>query len=150
MRISRRHVIKVGLCAAASVLTFDPLASVVLAAEPTDSALWDDDLSWLRRDMFEAVVGASFTVYLPQGGSVTLKLTRVEDVLTAQNAGTVNSADCYAVLLEGSSRTPKLDQDTYRVENRTLGTFPLFLVPGRASKKGNVTYTATFNRVPAN
>jgi hypothetical protein len=148
MRTSRRSMIKLGLYAAASFVTFCEGLSgrVALAAVPTDAAM-NDDGGWLRRDMFEPLVGDYFVV--TNGPSrISLRLIAVEDVPSAQHAGTVGSQDCFTLVLRGarSSKLAQLAQDTYRVENGTLGAFSLFLVPGRATASG-VTYVATFNRV---
>lgn len=150
MRTTRRSMIKLGLYAAASFVTFCEGLSgrVALAAVPTDAAM-NDDGGWLRRDMFEPLVGEYFVV---TNGlfRISLRLAAVEDVPSAQHAGTVGSQDCFTLLLRGprSSKLAQLAQDTYRVENGTLGAFSLFLVPGRATASG-VTYVATFNRVAA-
>ena len=81
----------------------------------------------------------------PRTGSIALRLARVEDVLSARNAGTVGHPDCFTVVLRGS-KSSKLLQGTYRVESPTLGTFLLFLVPGPVMGS-SITYAATFNRV---
>jgi uncharacterized protein DUF6916 len=146
MRTSRRHVIKLGLCATASFVTFfEGLSGGVALAAEQNGAPAADESYWLRRDMFEAHVGESFVVRKPRSGSVALRLIRVEDCLSARNAGTVNHPDCYAVVLRGS-RSSNLAQGTYRVANAALGNFLLFIVPGPATAAG-ITYTATFNRV---
>lgn len=145
MTTSRRSMIKLGLFAAASFATFfEGLSGSALAAAASTTDATDDG-GWLRRDMFEACIGQSFVVHTPRSGSVTLRLMRVEDVPTARTTGTVDDPDSFVVLLRGS-RTSNLEQGTYSVENSTLGSFLLFLVPGQASKTG-VTYAATFNRV---
>ena len=146
MRTSRRQLIKLGLCATASFVTFFEGLSghVALAAEQNPPPAADESY-WLRRDMFEAHVGENFVVRKPKSGSITVRLLRVEDCLSARNAGTVNHPDCYVVVFRGS-RTSKLAQGTYRVESSTLGNVLMFLVPGPATAAG-ITYTATFNRV---
>ena len=146
MRTSRRSMIRLGLYAAASFALFEGISGEALAAV-TNAVEPMDDGAWLRRDMFEALVGETFVVSRPGSKSIQVRLTRVEDVLSARNAGTVNHQDCFAVLFRGS-RPPYLVQGTYRIENATLGGFEVFLVPGAVSSTG-ITYTATFNRVPA-
>lgn len=147
METSRRHLIKLGLYATASLVTFKGLSGRVLAAaQHLATADWPDG-SWLRRDMFEALVGEYFTVYTPSS-VVGLRLIAVEDVLSARNAETVGHPDCYTVLLAAPAHAPKLPQDTYRVVSNTLGAFMLFLVPGPETQQG-ITYSATFNRVTA-
>jgi hypothetical protein len=141
-----RHMIKLGLCATASFVTFfDGLsAGVALAAVPNTTAVNDDPV-WLRRDMFEAQINKNFVVHTAPSGSITVRLMRVTDVLSARNAGTVNHPDCFMAEFRGA-RSSKLAQGTYRVESAALGTFLLFLVPG-ATDATHITYTATFNRV---
>jgi hypothetical protein len=95
--------------------------------------------------MFEARVGESLAVQKPKAGAIPLRLLRVEDVLSARNAGTVAHPDCFTVLLRGS-RSSRLVQGTYRVESPSLGQFLLFLVPLRTGGT-SITYAATFNRV---
>jgi Domain of unknown function (DUF6916) len=146
MRTSRRSVIKLGLYATASFITFFEGLSdcVALAAGQSQAPVTDDGL-WLRRDMFEAVVGERFVVRKPRGGSIAMRLIRVEDVPSARNASTVNHPDCYIIGLSGSTSS-QLAEGTYLVESSTLGTFLLFIVPGLPTSAG-ITYTATFNRV---
>jgi hypothetical protein len=151
MRTSRRHLIKLGLCATASLVTFCEglsgrvaLAAVPRRAAPKGAAPSESSL-WLTREMFEARVGESLAVQKPKAGAIPLRLLRVEDVLSARNAGTVAHPDCFTVLLRGS-RSSRLVQGTYRVESPSLGQFLLFLVPLRTGGT-SITYAATFNRV---
>jgi hypothetical protein len=146
MRSSRRDLIRLGLCAAASVVpVFGGLSGRVALAAGRVDALPDDDGSWLRRDLFEVRVGEYFTVRKPRSGSIALRLMRVEDVLSANNAGTVGHPDCFILVFRGS-KSSRLVQGTYLVESTTLGTFQLFLVPGPVIGPA-ITYAATFNRV---
>jgi hypothetical protein len=146
MRSSRRELIWLGLCATASLVpVFEGLSGHVAVAAGRADAAQADDSSWLRRDLFESRVGEYFTVRKPRAGSVTLRLMRVEDVLSAKNAGTVGHPDCFTLVFRGS-RLSRLPQGTYRVESPSLGVFDLFLVPGPVA--GSViTYAATFNRI---
>jgi hypothetical protein len=146
-----------GVCATASLVTcFEGLAgraAFAAARHPVDPspdgfAPPPDDGFWLRRDLFETRVGEFVTVQTPRFGSVALSLVRVEDCLSAKNAGTVNSQDCFTVVLRGHRATP-LAQGTYQVASMTLGTFLVFLVPGPAMGS-SITYAATFNRVTEN
>jgi hypothetical protein len=141
-----------GLCATASLVTcFEGLAGRdawaavpdAWANVPDGQAPTDDGL-WLRRDLFETRVGESFVAQTPRSGSVALNLVGVEDCLSARQAGTVNSPDCFTLVFRGHASTP-LAQGTYLVASMTLGTFLLFLVPGPAVRS-SITYSATFNR----
>jgi hypothetical protein len=146
MRTSRRSLIKLGLYATASFVPFfDRVSGPVALAAVQEQATALDDGFWLRRDLFEAAVGERFVVRTAQGGSLYLRLARVDDVPGAQRAGTVNSPDCYILVLTGPRARP-LAQGTYRIDSRRLGSFLLFLVPGLPTAAG-MTYTATFNRL---
>jgi hypothetical protein len=153
MKTSRRQLIRMGLCATASLVAcFEGLAvRAAFAAVPDrwanvpDGQAPTDDGVWLRRDLFETRVGEAFTAQTPRFGGVALSLERVEDCLSARNAGTVNSPDCFTLVLRGHASTP-LVQGTYLVASMTLGTFLLFLVPGPVMGS-SITYAATFNRL---
>jgi hypothetical protein len=75
-----------------------------------------------------------------------LRLISVDDVPAARRTGALGDANRFIVVFLGP-RSPKLPQGTYRIESATLGTFPLFLVPGRTYTSGTA-YAATFNRLP--
>ena len=63
MRTSRRHLIKLGLCATASFVTFfEGLSGGVALAAEQNAPPAADESYWLRRDMFEAHVNESFVV----------------------------------------------------------------------------------------
>ena len=141
VRTSRRSLIKLGLLATASYVTFFE----GLSARPASAAQpITDDGAWLRRDMFEACLNESF-VLNTGSGAITLRLKRVDDVPSARTAGTVDHDHCFTLVFAGP-RGSRLPQDTYRVENNTLGAFALFLVPGPVSSTAS-TFVATFNRV---
>ena len=144
MTTSRRSMIKLGLFAAASFATFfEGLSGSALAAVATNDDATDNG-GWLRRDMFEACIGQGFVIQTPRS-AVTLKLMRVEDVPSARTTDAVDDPDRFVVVFRGSSKST-LEQGTYRVDNSTLGSFQLFLVPGQVSTS-SVTYAATFNRL---
>jgi hypothetical protein len=148
MRTSRRSLIKLGLYVTASFVPFlEGVSGRVALAAGQKAAAQVGDGFWLRRDLFEAAVGDRFAVRKPQGGSVSLRLVRVDDVPSAQQAGAVDSPDCYVVVFTGPRSSP-LEDGTYRVDHSTLGTFYLFIVPGPSTSAG-LTYTATFNRMQA-
>jgi hypothetical protein len=139
-------VIRLGLCATATLVpTLGGVWGPVALAAGRANAGPDDDGSWLRRDLFEIRVGDYFTVRKPRSGSISLRLIRVEDALSAKNAGTVGHPDCFTLIFRGANSS-RLEQGTYRVQSSTLGTFALFLVPGPVVGS-TMTYAATFNRV---
>jgi hypothetical protein len=145
MKTSRRHAIKLGMSATASLVTVEGLCDYVAHAAANPPPPTDDDAGWLRRDLFEGCRGQLMTVRRSPR-SIGLQLMRVEDVPTARQTGAVGDENRFIVLFRGP-RSPKLAQGTYRVESSALGTFPLFLVPGWTYASGTA-YTATFNRLP--
>jgi hypothetical protein len=146
MNTSRRRAIKLGICAAASLSTVEGLCEPVAQAAQMPLPPFDDNGAWLRRDLFESCLGQSMIVRSSLT-SIRLQLIGVDDVPTARQTGAVGDENRFIVLFRGP-RSPKLAQGTYRVESSTLGTFPLFLVPGRTTFASGTAYTATFNRLP--
>jgi hypothetical protein len=129
------------MCATASLVTVNALCDEEVHAQNPQPAA---DGGWLQRYQFENCRGQSVTVRT-SSRSITMRLTRVEDVPSASSTGAVGDPNSFVVLFLGP-RAPTLAQETYWVENRALGRFRLFLVPGRTNASGT-TYTATFNRV---
>jgi hypothetical protein len=128
------------MCATASLVTVNALGEEVHAQNPQPAA----DGGWLQRYQFENCRGQSLTVRT-SSRSVTLWLMGVDDVPSAQFTGAVADPNSFVVRFLGP-RAPTLAQGTYWVQSRRLGTFQLFLVPGRTYPSGT-TYTATFNRI---
>lgn len=140
MNTSRRHAIRLGLYATASLVTVAGLAEAAPQAVPAPQPqLVADDSAWLRRDLFEACVGERFTLRTPSA-RLPLRLMRVVDPRHARG-----DAHNFVVVLRGPL-DPKLAQGTYPIDSRSLGSFELFLVPGRTTPSGTL-YTATFNRL---
>jgi hypothetical protein len=144
MNTSRRRAIKLGISATASLITVDGLYEHVAHAAQNPPPPGDDG-GWLRRDLFESCRGQLMIVRTSRR-SIGLQVVRVDDVPSARETGAVGDPNSFIVLFRGP-RTPKLTQGTYQVESSTLGTFPLFLVPGWTYPAGTA-YTATFNRLP--
>lgn len=93
---------------------------------------------------------ATFTQYLNSvfrlhgGTTVDVTLLEVKDTLPA-NVARVGGRESFTLRFVGGSE--QLGQDTYTVEHPALGTFKLFLVPGRADENGAKAYVATINRL---
>ena len=145
MNTSRRRAIKLGICAAASLSTVEGLCEHVAHAAQQPPPPAADNGGWLRRDLFESCRG-QLMIVRRSPRPIGLQLMSVDDVPTARHTGAVADENRFIVLFRGP-RSPKLAQGTYRVESATLGTFPLFLVPGGTYASGTA-YTATFNRLP--
>jgi hypothetical protein len=142
MHTSRRHALRLGLYATASLVTAAGLAEAAPQAAPAPQPPpAGDDSAWLRRDLFESCVGERFVLRTPTG-RMALRLMRVVDPPRARRRGDEHN---FVVVLRGPL-DPKLRQGTYPIDSRSLGSFELFLVPGRATTAGTL-YTATFNRL---
>jgi hypothetical protein len=144
MNISRRRAIKLGICAVTSLSAIEGLCAHVAQAAQMPLPLSDDDGRWLRRDLFESCRG-QLMILRSSPRSIRLQLLSVDDAPTAPYTGAVGDENSFVVVFRGP-RSPKLAQGTYWVESSTLGTFPLFLVPGLPYASGTA-YTATFNRL---
>ena len=91
---------------------------------------------------FSPLVGTRFQL---SGGDARaeLTLTRATDLGIAGRP-VVDKAECFELTFEGTAGA-FLGQDTYVVSHAVLGSFPMFIVPGRTSSPQ--TYSALFNRV---
>ena len=134
---------RLALCATAALVTLQGLYEEVSHAAPQTPPPPADDSAWLRRDLFESCLGERFFLRTPST-TLTVQLVRVTDP-NGRRAEVANE-DNFVVHFRGP-RKPKLAQGTYQVDNRRLGRFELFLVPGLTTASGT-TYTATFNRLP--
>lgn len=144
MNTSRRHAIRLGISATASLVVALPGFCQTLAAQSAPHSVTPgDDNGWLRRELFEGAVGQAFRVRTTPS-AITLRLVRVDDPAASRNS-TPGDANHFVVVFRGP-RQARLAQGTYQIDSRTMGTFELFLVPGWTTGSGT-TYTATFNRL---
>src|SRR5262245_45529803 len=139
MKTSRRHAIRLGVCATASLVAAAGLGDDLAYAQNPQPAA---DGGWLQRYQFESCRGPPNTVRT-SSRPMTLWLMGVDDLPSALDTGAVGDQNRFVVRFLGP-RAPTLAQGTYWVESRRLGTFRLFLVPGWTYPSGT-TYTATFN-----
>ena len=96
----------------------------------------------LRRSTFGGHVGEDFRVLEGALGSVDLRLVEVSD--SGPNS-IASSQETFSVLFRGPDDHP-LEQDTYMVEHRAIGTFPILIVPTYGDGDG-AYYQAVFNRM---
>lgn len=108
---------------------------------------------------FTALVGSTFTAFLPDGGFAYLRLQSVTSLSTSQTSSNFatravqSHAEQPAQLLDNSflltfaSGNQVLPQSTYLVDHGTLGSFAVFLVPG-STTPGSATAHATFSYLP--
>lgn len=98
------------------------------------------DLSDVTHQDFEACLSQSFTVKPDEGDCLEFELIEVKQrgVFDPE----MHTRQAFSVLFRGPDE-PLLPQRLYRVENATLGTLDLFLVPVGPDKHG-MRYEATF------
>lgn len=89
-----------------------------------------------RLDRYVPLVGSTFEVG-PEGEQVAVELVSV--------TGLPGRGECFSLVFRAPAGAP-LDQRTYRVEHRSLGDFPLFLVPLGPSDDGRLELEAVVNR----
>ncbi len=92
---------------------------------------------------FSPLVGSRFQLAGGADAHAALMLTRATDLGIAGRP-VVDKAECFELIFEGAGGA-FLAQDTYVVSHAVLGSFPMFIVPGRTSSPQ--TYSALFNRV---
>ncbi|HEX8430201.1 MAG TPA: hypothetical protein VF625_02895 [Longimicrobium sp.] len=94
----------------------------------------------LTLDTFAPLVGQEFALDLD--GSGTLTLTLIQARSTVEEGDTRRLRAPFALLFRGP-RGDSYGQRTYRLENATLGTLELFLVPIQPDAEGTL-YEAVF------
>jgi hypothetical protein len=94
----------------------------------------------LTFDDFQPLLRQGFALNYP-GHAEVLTLTEVRLGRTGALPGLPPS---FSLLFEGESRVTMLGQSTYRLENATLGSLEVFLVPVGRLPAGNFRYEAVF------
>jgi Domain of unknown function (DUF6916) len=150
MNEMRRHVLRLGTLAAASiVLPVEVLAQYAgksaTTSAPSDSAY--DALSYLTAADFKPFVGAVFKAQ-SQAGSASLVLAEVQSpprlATATQGASTTPTPQTFALRFMNLSGGP-LAQGTYVFHNSSLVPFAMFIVPSAKGAKP-LYYTGQVNR----
>lgn len=107
-----------------------------------------DRVFYFNRETFAPHVGTNFRLYR-KGASKGHGL-RLEEVFDNQarlksRRLKAHDGECFSLYFRGPS-AGDLPQETYRLEHASLGTFSLFLVPGR-EESGGVLYEAVINHL---
>src|SRR5438270_13863544 len=132
--VSRRQAPKLGLAAAAALTGGLVLASLSSRVRQVGELGYKE---------FAGVVGKPFQVQFKGRPSLTLHLADARPL--RRPAGTYRLAgEGFSLRFEGPP-APILPQDTYRVENTTLGSFDIFLVP-MGPQQSAPAYEAVVNR----
>jgi hypothetical protein len=96
-----------------------------------------DELIYRHRT-YVPLIGSTFEVERGEDDRVSIELV---DVTVLHGRG-----EAFSLVFRGAAVVP-LDQCTYLVEHRTLGEFPLFLVPLGPNANGAQEFEAVVNRL---
>jgi hypothetical protein len=91
-----------------------------------------------RYGTYVPLIGTTFDVERPGGDRVAVELVGATEL--------PGRGECFSLVFRGPSDAP-LDQRTYRLEHRSLGDFPLFLVPLGPNADGAQELEAVVNRL---
>src|SRR5260370_25471834 len=150
MSITRRKFLKAGtlvaLTAAIPLRVIGQQPRKVNDGNPIDQSkdVAADPLSTYTRSTFSSYLNSIFRLYTGYS-TVDVALVEVMDLIP----GTSNpqtGRECFSLLFRGGRVA--LPQHTYKLEHPSLGTFPLFLVPGRTDDNGAQNFVAIINRLP--
>jgi hypothetical protein len=156
MDFSRRMLLKWGGIVALLRRSLSNIVPAALAAQRSgkdDSrgrggdpdALASERLARYTKSTFAAHLNSIFRIN-SQFGIIALTLEQVQDGVPVGAPMSAKSGnENFVLIFRGTS--PALPQDTYLLEHNTLGTFPLFLVPGGTNTPGRQTFVAVINRM---
>ena len=149
MSITRRKFLKAGtlvaLTAAIPLRVIGQQPRKVNDGNPIDQSkdATADPLSSYNRAAFESYLNSIFRLYTGYS-TIDVALVEVKDLMPGA-ATTQTGAECFSLLFRGGSVA--LPQNTYKIEHPSLGTFPLFLVPGKPDDNGAQSFVAIINRL---
>ncbi len=146
--ISRRGVLKIigaglAITAAAAVAPKEVWASISASLPPMET--------WTPAT-FRASLGQIFSVNGGKASNLSLALVQVQPSKALIQRGPQGVVDgpadaCFCLVFRGPS-APVLPQSTYTFHYSLLGSFDLFITPGKATPQGQ-QYTAVINHVSA-
>lgn len=142
--MDRRQFIKVGIAAGAGVLAVTALPVAINGI--MDRAPRFTPAADLDHAQLSTLAGDTVRVGNPTGPPSALVVQHVTP--TAPYASTDGRliGDSFSIVFAGPPGEP-LDQATYELNHRSLGTFPVFLSPVDLADGVNQRYEAVFNRL---
>ncbi len=167
MSITRRKFLKAGtlvaLTAAIPLRVIGQQPRKVNDGNPIDQSkdVAADPLSTYTVSTFSSYLNSIFRLYTGYS-TIDVALVEVKDLMPGA-ATTQTGAECFSLLFRGGSvaqtgaecfsllfrgGSVALPQNTYKIEHPSLGTFPLFLVPGKPDDNGAQSFVAIINRLP--
>ncbi len=103
-------------------------------------------LDKLTREKFARVIGSTFVITHPTHGRVDVYLKDVEDLSPEIFKSKANSGvECFNLIFANQSSI-EMGQCTVVMDHERLGSFELFIVPGKAQRYGR-DYGAIINRL---
>jgi len=141
--LSRRKFLKYVLGGAAGAAILAVHGNAILGGSDKESNTPNvDALYEMEKASFSGHTGEAFTVSKGAFDIVDLELTKVSDVIF--NNGT-RRGEVFSLLFKGPHSSP-LEQGTYVIANKAMGSFPLFIVPVYPETH-TMYYEAIFNRL---
>ncbi len=143
MAVTRRSFMKNGaLVGLAAGLPMKSAAEALAMTGSTPNPFSGGIFSHLDMAAFSRQLNTYFRVRNPTTGA-TLKLVGITDWTKSSQKST--GGECFSLIFAGSD-SRSLPQGTYSVEQSSLGTFSMLLVPsGKTTNKRH--YEAVFNRL---
>ena len=147
MSINRRKFLRAGSLVALSAAI--PLKSVLgqgirKGSDGNPQKATPDNLANYNKAAFESYLNSIFRLY--SGSAVVeIALVEVKDI-GSTTAKPQPGAESFSLEFRGGTRT--IDQGTYWLDHPSLGSFQLFLTPGKTDDNGAASYVAIINRIP--
>ena len=145
MKFSRRHFIKLG-GAAAGILGFGSFAfgqKKSFFADELSAQMLADPLFGYGAEEFKKYLDTGFSL-MTEGATITAVLAAVKSSEVRRNQNFRNRrAECFTLSFNLPSDAP---QATYKVFHPNLGSFDLFLVPGKSDESASLLH-AVVNRI---
>ena len=142
MTISRRNLLKTGFLTCIATGTTLKLTGLAATRPPSGTDALSTSLDYYSKATFQSYLNSDFRIYAHGHSETWLRLVLVEDFPTRETLTAPN--ECFRLLFSGAADSV-LSQGTYSLDHAALGSFALFIVPGKPLD-GKVHYEAVFNR----
>jgi hypothetical protein len=139
--LSRRRFLKYALGGAAGAAVLAVHGNAILGGSKEPDTPDVSALNDVEKSSFSDRKGEAFTITKGAFDVVELELAEVSDVI-CNNIGERDKV--FSLLFKGPHSSP-LEQGTYVMTNKAMGSFPLFIVPVCPGKH-SMYYEAIFNR----
>ncbi len=148
MSISRRHFLRTGaiVFAASAPISLRALTTEGHALGKGAAQQSGTTSALMSKAAFTPHLNTVFYIRLRDGQEIPVKLVELRDSGPARKRkSNARAAACECFTLDfRAPEHPPLEQNTYRIEHRSLGQFDLFIGPMQSKKHGQV-YEAIIN-----